>query len=145
MSFPSRISPFFRIIFIISLTCKTPIRPVETPITPNSSQLAIPFFAGDSGIRSLKLGLFLLRLKTLIWPSNPWTLPKTKGLLSIKQASFIKYRVPKLSVQSQITSNSLIIARILSELILSWNVNTLVLELNLFNLSRAESILKLPT
>ena len=59
------------IILTISFTCKTPIRPVETPITPNSSQVGIPLFAGDSGSKSLKLGLFLNRLNTLICPSKP--------------------------------------------------------------------------
>ena len=71
MNLPSRISPFSKIILMISFTCKIPKRPVVTPITPNSAQLGILFFDGDSGNKSLKLGLFFFRLKTLNCPSNP--------------------------------------------------------------------------
>ena len=47
------------------------------------------------------------------------------------QASLIRYLVPKLSEQSQIISNSLIISLTLSELILLLKVKTLVLGFNL--------------
>jgi len=46
-------------ILIISLTWRIPIKPVETPTTPYSAQLGTAFFVGDSGSKSLKLGLIL--------------------------------------------------------------------------------------
>ena len=52
--------------------------------------------------------------------------------------------MPKLSEQSQITSNFRIISRALLGLILSANVNNSELGLNFFILSLAESILRLP-
>ena len=121
-----------------------PIKPVETPTTPYSEQLGAAFFEGDSGSKSLKLGLFLYKLKTLTCPSKPCTLPKTRGLFNIRHESFIKYLVPKLSEQSQITSNSSINSRAFLGLILFEKVNISQLGLNYLILSRAESILRLP-
>ena len=51
-------------ILMISLTWRIPIKPVETPKIPYSAQLGAAFFEGDSGSKSLKLGLFLYKLKT---------------------------------------------------------------------------------
>ena len=62
----------------------------------------------------------------------------------MRHASFIKYLVPKLSEQSQITSNFRIIANALLGFILSANVDNSELGLSFFILSRAESILRLP-
>ena len=48
-----------------------PIKPVETPTMPYSAQLGAALFVGDSGSKSLKLGLFLYKLRTLTCPSKP--------------------------------------------------------------------------
>ena len=63
-------SPISVIILITSVAWIKPIIPGRTPNTPASEQDGSKSLGGGSGTKSLKFGLFLLRLKTEACPSN---------------------------------------------------------------------------
>ena len=101
----------FIIVLITSLACNVPAIPANGEKIPSVSQLLARL--GISGIKHLKQGVFFLKLKLKICPSKPLIAAEISFFLYIKQKSFIKYLVLKLSVPSQIMSNFLMILVIL--------------------------------
>ncbi len=77
-------------IFMVSSACSEPMMPQSAPSTPASPQFGTAPAGGGAGNRQRWHGPPRCGAKTATWPSNWWTLPKTRGRHASTAASLAR-------------------------------------------------------